>query len=430
MKPELATSWETNDDLSSYTFYLREGVKFHHGKDFTAEDVLFTFNRLLDPEVNSPARATLATIEDIVALDDHTVRFDLTGPNGFFLDSLSIYQARIIPSDVDVERLTLEAFGTGPFIVDEHLPGERTTMVRNPDYWEEGKPYLDELIFRPISEEVTRAESLKSGDVDVVYQLEPQSAADVEDHPDTVVLNIPSTSWIGMYMQTDVPPFDNKLVRQAIQAAMDRESINQAALLGLGGIAYDHPIPPSDPRFAEDIKPPDYDPELAKQLLAEAGYPNGIDITLYTSDIGPGMEGMALALQQSAKAADIRIDVQRVSTDAFFSSYWNVEPFVVTYWFGRPNPDQSLSITILSDTAYNTPHYVNLELDELIIRARGETLEEQKVTYAEIQRIMIEDVPRLIPAYQPWLYGARSNVRGVVPHPLGYPLVNDAWIDE
>ena len=430
VKPELATHWEANADLSSYTFHLRKGVKFHHGKEFKAEDVLFTFERLLDPVLDVPARATFEVIEDIIAVDDYTVRFDLKGPNSFFPDSLSIYQARITPSDIDVDRLILEEFGTGPFMIVEHLPGERTSFVRNPDYWEEGKPYLDELVLQTITEVATRAEALKSGDVDIVYQLEPQSVAGLEAHPDTVVLSRPSLSWIGMYMQTDSPPFDNKLVRQAMQAATDRESINQAALLGLGEIAYDHPIPSSDPRFCTECELPEYDPELARSLLEQAGYPDGIDITLYSGDIGAGVAGMALAFKESAKAAGIRVDLRTITVDSFLNEHWNISPFAVTYWYGRPNPDQALSIQIMSNTSWNTPHYNNAELDALIIRARGETLEDQIATYAEIQRILIEDVPRIIPAYQPWLYGARANVRGVSPHPLGWPLVNDAWIDD
>ena len=130
------------------------------------------------------------------------------------------------------------------------------------------------------------------------------------------------------------------------------------------------------------------------------------------------------------KAAGIRIDVQKVSADSLLSSYWSVEPFAVTYWFGRPNPDQALTITITSDTPWNTRHYKNPELDALIIKARGQDLEGQIETYAEIQRIMIDDVPRIIPAYQPWLYGASDDVRGVSPHPMGWPLVQDAWLDD
>ena len=427
VKPELATSWEANDDLSSYTFHLRQGVKFHHGKDFKAEDVVSTFARLVDPVLDSPARTTFETIKEVVAVDDYTVRFDLVGPNAFFLDTLSIYQARIMPSDIDPKRFVLEEFGTGPFIITEHLPGQRTVTERNPDYWEEGKPYLDEIVIQYIPEAATRAEALKSGDIDVVYQLEPQSVPGIEAHPDTVVLNTASLSWIGMPMRTDTPPFDNILVRKAMQAATDRQGINQAALLGLGQIAYDHIVPSTDPRFAPQYAPPEYDPDLARSLLEQAGYPDGIDVTLHTADVGPGMIGMALAFKESAAPAGIRVEIKRRTSDGFWTDAWNVEPFTVVYWFGRPNPDQALTIQNMSGVDWNAPRHNNSTLDDLIIKARGQTLEDQIVTYAEIQRILVDEVPRIIPVFQPWLYGARTNVRGVAPHPLAWGLVQDAW---
>ena len=313
VKPELATSWEANDDNSSYTFQLRRGVKFHHGKDFKAEDVLFSFNRLLDPVVDSGGRTLFRDIEDIVALDDYTVRFDLEGPNAFFVEYLSMEIARILPADVDSERLVLEEFGTGPFILEEHLPGERTTMVRNPDYWEEGKPYLDEIVILLLAEAATRAEALKSGDVDIAYHLEPLSTPGIEAHPDTEVLVAPPTTAIVLEMDNSRPPFDNILVRKAMQAATDRETIGQAALLGLGSLGYDHSIPPDDPLFASQYAPPAYDPDFARSLLEQAGYPDGLDITLHTGDIGPGMIEMAVAYKESAAPAGIRVEVQRHS---------------------------------------------------------------------------------------------------------------------
>ena len=430
MKPELALSWEANDDLTAYTFYLREGVKFHHGKDFKAEDVVSTFKRIQDPVLDVPIRPTFEVIEEVVIIDDYTVRFDLDGPNGFFVDSLSVYQARIVPSDVDVRRLHTEEFGTGPFMIEEHIIGERTTMVRNPNYWEEGKPYLDEFVVQFIPEAATRAEALKSGDVDLVYQLEPQSIPGLESHPDTTVLNVPSLSIIGMDMRNDMAPFDNKLVRQAMQAATDREAIVQAALFGLGEVALDHLVPDSDPRYAPQHQPLEYNPELARELLAEAGYPDGIDIVLHTADVGAGMIEMAVAFKESAAPAGIRVELKRGNPANFFEDVWMEEPFVVVYWYGRANVDQSHSIQYLSDSSWNGSFWLHEEFDSLVLRARGETLEEQIVTYGRIQEILVDEVPRLVVGYQPWLYGVRANLRGVIPHPLGWPLINDAWIDQ
>ena len=413
--PALAESWETNDDLSSYIFHLRQGVKFHHGKEFKAEDVIFSMNRIRDPEVQSPNRSLLEAVDNIVAIDDYTVRFDLNGPNGFFLDIFTVYQFFILPADVDLDRLTLEAFGTGPFILDEWLAGERATMVRNPDYWEEGRPYLDEIVLVGIAEPVSRAAALKNGDVDMVYNLETQSVADIEAHPETKVVSEASTGHIGINMDNSQPPFDNKLVRQAFQAATDRELINQAALLGLGSIAYDHSIASSDPRFAPQYAP-EYDPELAKSLLEQAGYPDGIDITLHTGDVAPGMIEMAVAFQQSAAPAGIRVEVQKQPSDAFWTEVFMQEPFVVVSWGARPNVDVLLTYIFQSDSAYNANRYSNDTIDELIERGRGETLEQQKETYGEIQRILVDDVPGIIVANQPVIYGARNNVQDAGPH--------------
>ena len=429
VKPELATSWEHNDELTSYTFHLRRGVKFHHGKEFKAEDVAFTFERLLDPVLDSPARSIFEVIKDIVVVDDYTVRYDLVAPNGFFPESLSIFQARIVPSDVDVERLTLEEFGTGPFMLAEYLPNERATLVRNPDYWEEGKPYLDELVMLNIGEVASRDEALKSGDADIVYQLSPQSIPGLEVHPDTMVLTATSFSYIGLPMPTDVAPFDNKLVRKAMQAATDRQAINQAALLGLGVIARDHPIHPDHPVFAAEHAPPDYDPELAASLLEQAGYPDGIDVVLHTADIGTGTIELAVAYKESAAPAGIRVNIKRHPSEGWFDNVWNNGLFTVVNWFGR-SPDQALSVQIHSDSAWNATRYGNPVVDELIERARAQDIEGQRESYGEIQRILIDDVPRISIAFTPWLYGARTDVRGVAPHPLGWPLVQDAWLDE
>ena len=138
---------------------------------------------------------------------------------------------------------------------------------------------------------------------------------------------------------------------------------------------------------------------------------------------------MAAAFKESAEPAGIRVDVQRVPSDGYWTRVWMVEPFTVAWWNVRANPDQALTLQYHGESTWNAPRYFNDELDSLIERARGQPLEDQKVTYAEIQRILIEDVPRLVVAYRPWLYGARTDVRGVSPHPLGWALIQDAWLD-
>ena len=431
MSPGLATSWEANDDLSSFTFHLRKGVKFHHGKEFKAEDVVFSLTRHMDPELETNGFAQYKVVDQIVAVDDYTVRIDLKGPNGVFIDSLFRNRYSILPSDLSINQLALQPSGTGPFILDEWLVGERATMVRNPDYWDEGLPYLDELVLVGIEEAATRASALTAGDVDVVWRLEPQSIPALEAHPDTMVLSVATSGNIGVAFDNRKPPFDNKLVRQAMQAATNRQLINQAALLGLGKVAYDHSINPTDPRFATEYAPLDFDIELAKSLLEQAGYPDGIDVPIHTGDVGPGMIEMVVALKESMAPAGIRIDIQRHPADAFWSDVWMVEDNVVFYWSGlAPNPDQLLTYMYHVDSPWNAWHYDNDTINGLIERARAETLEQQKVTYGELQRIIIDDAPGLVIAFRPELFGVRANVRDVDPHPLVYRSFKNSWIEK
>ena len=243
------------------------------------------------------------------------------------------------------------------------------------------------------------------------------------------MVSVASAGHYGIDMDNSRPPFDNKLVRQAFQAATDRELINQAATLGLGSITYDHPFPSNDSRFAPQYAV-EYDPELAKSLLEEAGYPNGIEIDLHTGDVAPGMIEMAVAFKESAAPAGIRVNIQRRPSDAFWSEVFMQETFVVIYWAPRPSMDTMLTQVYHGESAYNAPRYYNDTLDELIARARGETLEQQKVTYAEIQRILADDVPRLVIGSPPLLYGTRNNVQDAGPTPVRARSLKNAWLEK
>ncbi len=439
LQPELATSWEANEDFTSYTIHLRRGVKFHHGKDLKAEDVIYTFQRLLSPEIDSVVRNALSIIEEMVAVDDYTVRFDLSSSNALFMNDLAAYyHASILPSEIDGEELPLltdkfdiQTYGTGPFMLVEHLQGERTTLVRNPNYWRQGYPYLDEIVFLNIREQAARTQALKAGDIDVMTQLDLQIVSALEGEPDIKLQEVATSGWIAMPMRNDIPPFDNKLLRQAMQAAADRELIRQTALLGRGAIAYDHPIPPSHPLFsAEAAAKVRYDPDRARELLAEAGYPDGIDVTLFTGDVGPGMIDMAVAFRQGAAPAGIRVAIEERASDRYWADTWGVEPFTVVYAYGRPHPSQHLDLLYNSTSAWNAQKYQNQTVDDLVANAKSQDPESEKESYVEIQNILIDDVPQLLVAFLPQMSAARSNVYGSEPHPLGWDYLRDAWIDE
>jgi peptide/nickel transport system substrate-binding protein len=225
-----------------------------------------------------------------------------------------------------------------------------------------------------------------------------------------------------------VAPFDNVLVRKAIQAVTDREAIRQSALLGKGSVAYDHPIAPNDPHFASQYEPPAYDIELAKSLLEQAGYTDGIDLTLVTSPAGAPMVEMAVVMKERAAPAGIRINIKEVPEEEFWAKVWMQEPFTTVWWNGRP-PDAALSVVYLSDASWNESRYQNPTIDQLIVKARGQRdLAERRATYGEIQRVLIEDVPRIVAVFKPNLIGVRTDVRGIEVHPLNWPIFHAGWL--
>ena len=430
LKPMLAESWEGNSDLTSYTFYLREGVKFHHGKEFKAEDVVYTFKRLIDPEVGSPALGALISIKDIVAVDDLTVRFDLDGPNSFLPDTLSLYQGRILPSDIAIDQLAVAEYGTGAFTIDEFLPGESSVYTRNPDYWDADNVQLDGMVFFYIPEPETRVQGLKGGSIDVVGSMEIAFVEGIVSHPDTRISETGSASYLNFAMDSRVEPFDDIRVREALTLLTDREAIRQVALFGRGLIGNDHPIPPNSPYYDQSQTLTPYDPAAARALLAEAGYPNGLEIDLHTSTVGAGMVELAVAFKESAAAGGVKVNVIQAPEDKYWGDIWLTEPFTVVTWNER-NPDQAFSIVYHSDAPWNESNIKNPAVDALLAEARGQaTLEGLKAKYGELQALVRADYGRIIPVFKPIIMGLRNNVQGVEAHPNNWPYFINASLED
>jgi len=429
LQPMLAESWSTNSDGTQWTFNLRKGVKFHHGKEFKAEDVIFTYNRLF--EVESPLASVMAKPTNMVAVDDHTIRFEFDSPNAVLLEALVKYHAPITPSDVDPARFATEEFGTGPYIMTEHIIGERTVFKKNEDYWWDGHPLVDELIFVFVDSPEARAEALKAGTVDVIFDLDMESVPGLEANENTLVVTAPSGGYLSLAMDVREPPFDNVLVRRALQAVTDRQAILQAAQFGRGGIAYDHPITAGDPVFNDSCKPPAYDPELAKRLLAEAGYPDGIDLTLHTSSSGGGaMIPMATVMKEKAAPAGINIEIKNVPETAYWSEVWLIEPFTTVWWGGRP-PYEAFSVVYASGGSWNESHWDNADADRLLKAAQSAgDLEAQKEIFGELQCLVVKEVPRILPVFRPVLLGMTKEVRGLEPMWDATLSLHRAWLDK
>lgn len=425
LRPVLAESIEPNADLTEYVVKLRAGVTFHHGKELDATDVRMTFERLLDPDLGSPARAAVESIQGIEEIDPLTLKFVLSAPNAFLADAFAIYQARILPSDIDPGLYATQISGTGPFRLVEHLPGERTVFERNEAYWD-GPPPLDSVTFFYMPEPAGRLEALRAGSIEVMMPLEPSQVEGVRSAGLTVS-EAPSGGYINLAMRCDREPFTDVRVRQALQAMTDREFIRDATIYGYGEIANDHPIPPFDPHFWEGQTQPGYNVAEAQKLLDAAGH-SDLVLDLHTSTVTPGIQELAIAFRELAAMAGVTVNVVRSPEDAYWSNVWLVEPFTTVGWNGRP-VDEALSLVYRSGAPWNESYYENPEVDELLVQARGEPDQEARTElYGRIEQTLIDDVPRIVPVFKNNFIGMSTRVRGLEAHPSNWFLLHNAWL--
>lgn len=414
--PELAESWEMNEDATVHTFYLRQGVTFQHGTPFTAQDVEYTINRVLDPALGASVSASLQTIERIEIVDDFTIQFHLTAPNVTLPNVFGGPSLYIVPHDRTTEQLRSEPSGTGPFVLAERVVGERVVASRNENYWEEGLPYLDEVQLLIIPEPATQIAALTGGTVDMLYQVGLESVATLENTPDIDVVESPMGFYPLFVMNVTAPPFDDVRVRQAFKHAFDRTAMHAAILQGSGAVGNDQPIAPGTPFWA-DVQPLEYDVEKAQALLAEAGYADGLEVTLSTADIGgPRINDAAVVLQEMLKAAGITMQIDKVPAGTFYAEKYMQTPFFISWWPILPEPDGVLSLGYSAQAFFNESGWTDPDLDALIEAGRGEQdMEQRQQIYAEAQQIISEQGGVIIPYFAPYLQAIRTNVKDLTP---------------
>jgi peptide/nickel transport system substrate-binding protein len=422
LKPDLAESWTRSDDLKTWTFNLRKGVKWHHGREFDAQDVLETIKRILDPATGSVTRVNFQLIDHMEAVDDHTVRFTLKQTYAGFADLFSDRQARILPRD-KLDALSAEPIGTGPFRFKLFNPGERIELVRNPDYYMPGVPKLDGVTLRVIPESAGQVAALESGDVDLVWSLPLESIAQFKSDASVTLDSVPTSTWDGIIMNNSLEPFTDPKIRHAVSLAIDKAALVEFALNGYGTPAHTM-IPPNHPFYNKDLK---IAPDLggARKLLAESKHPNGFDITIYVPAGRPTRERTGTAVREMLKPLGINVDVQRVPWDKFITNIEGKAAFFVDGFYSRPTIDSSVYPFYSSTGSWNTTlwHYRNAEMDRVLDAARAAaSIEDQTRLYKEMQVIALDDPPGIIPYVINHVNAYRKNVKGFHSSPM-------MWLD-
>lgn len=420
LHPELAASWESNDDATEWTFHLQEGVLFHDGHELTSADVVWTYQRLIDPENPSESYATLSflTPESIVAVDDYTVRFVTADPVPELPLLITTKNTWIIPAGATSDELRLNGIGTGPFIPVDFEPVQQPHyFVRNPDYWEAGLPLEACLEFYVIQEPTTRLAALQSGEVEIVEYIDFATIPTLQTDPNVTILTTGASTSLTFSMWADTPPFDDPLVRQAMKMLVDRQAMIDTVFLGYGIIGDDNPIPPTSP-FAWRTEVPARDVEGAIALLAEAGYgpDNPLSVDLYTADFMPGVVAAAQMFAEQAAEAGVTVNVIVGPPADHWDNVWLKQSFVNSGWDPR-HPGEGLAIAYASDALYNETHWFREDYDTLIAQAASTVDPVQRADlYRQAEQLLTEEGGVLIPLFTRGVAAMRNNCTGYERH--------------
>ncbi|MGB1161965.1 MAG: ABC transporter substrate-binding protein [Alphaproteobacteria bacterium] len=408
--PELAESVES-DDAQTWVFNLRKGVEFHNGKSLTADDILANFGYHMAEDSTSAAKGLLSAVTDVRKGNDHQVIFELAGPNADFPFVMSDYHLSIRPSDGDSINMA-SGIGTGGYVLQEFSPGVRTFATRNPNYWKEGRAHFDEIEIIALNDDVARQTALVNGDIDSMNSLAATSIALIERVPGLEVKEAAGFAHWTIPMRVNAAPFDNNDLRMALKLSIDRQDIMDKILLGHGTLGNDHPISPAHRYHNSDLPQRDYDPEEAAFYYKRSGHSGTIE--LKTSETpGPGSTDMANLFAASAAKAGIDLQVSKEPEDGYWSNVWNIAPFSVSAWSGRPTEDWMFTAAYTNDTEWNETAWTSGEAaDEfngIVVAARSELDDsKRRELYHEAQRIIADNGGAIVPLFSNMI-GAASD---------------------
>jgi len=452
VEPGLVESWEISDDGLVYTLNLRKGVKFHDGTDFNAEAVKFNIERQIDP--NHPyhdtgefpyAEFTWGMADKIEVADEYTVNITLKEIFAPFLNHLAMHPAAMV-SPAAIEKhgrdISIQPVGTGPFKFASWTPGVEVVLEKNPDYWGD-PPKIDRVIYRPIIEDQSRLTELEAGGVNFIVNIPPDELARLKgDDRFTVVEQAGMHTWWVAFNHTRAP-FDDTRVRQAMNYAVNKQAIVDNILKGTGILAI-NPLPPVVWSYTDDVQRYDYNPEKAKELLAEAGYPDGFSCVFWIPESGSGMQQpvpMGTAMQADLKAVGIDCKIETFEWGTYLDKVI-VPPEDAEFdlmemsWIGdNGDPDNHLFILLSGEQwpphGYNMGFYKNDEVDALLREART-TLDQAKRTelYVKAQKLIAEDPPWMMIDHETQIVVMDKKIKDFKLHPTGPFRFENVWIEE
>ncbi len=431
---KLAESW-TNPDDTTYVFTLRKGVYFHNGREMVAQDVKNTFERILDPNAGCIARSNFTLVTAINVLDKYRVEFKLKEPLAPFLTNFTAIYTSIIPKeflDANNGSLSAAVCGTGPFKMSEFVPDNHVTLVKHDKYWMPGIPKLDGLKFAIIPDEAARLAAIRTGSVHYTT-LGPQNAALVRNNKNIEVKSYQTRDYYYLGFNFEKKPFDDVRVRRAFSLAADRDDIIKRALKGEAMLS--GAVSPTLPQWAIDVsKNPWFKRDLAKAkaLLAEAGFPNGLDVEMTVPSSYPDVVAVAQVLQQQLVEAGIRTTIKQLEIGQYVDAWRKKGHTIMAGKNGAGiDPDRSLYFFFHTSGSANVWGYSNKEFDKLVEKAKV-TLDAAKRSelYDKAQDILYSDAANLFFASPETYAFINSKVKDFSPNVANPEEFKFAWISE
>lgn len=421
----LAESWE-QPNATTYIFHLRKGVKFHNGREMTADDVKYSFDRIKDPKTAAIAKSTFKKVKSVDVVDKYTVKVTMDKPYAPFLSKLTEASTSIVCKEVVEKNGNLQQVecGTGPFTLKEMVQDSYIKLAKNPDYFIKGEPKVDGITYSIMKDESSRLAAIRTGQINIT-KLSAQTVELAKKDKNLKVISIPANLYSYLGFNMTIKPFNDIKVRQAISLAIDRDAIGKTVYNGDAVVS--GPVPPTLPKWTIDVtqeKMYKTDINAAKKLLAEAGYPKGFATEITVDSSYSDYIAMAQKMQQQLAQVGITAKIKQLEEGQYVDAWLNKKHQMMVGGNGAgTDPDRSLGFFFSTTGTANVWGYSNSAFDKLIEEGQTETNESKRVAiYDQAQKMLINDCPNIFIDVPKDYYVTTSNVEGF--NPMTYNAEN------
>ena len=411
---ELAESWEASADAKTWTFNLRQGVTFHNGKSFGADDVIASLELHVAEGSKSAAQPIVSAISAMTKITDSQVQFTLEAGNADFPYLMSDYHLLMYPAG-QIEEAIAKGIGTGLYQVQSFDPGVRMVATRYPNHYKgDSAGFFDEIEYIAINDNTARMNALMTGQVDAINRIDFKTEALLRANPALRIQEVTGNQQYTFPMLTDVAPFNDVNVRRALKYGINRQEMVDKILLGHGAVGNDTPIGPANQYYHSEMEQIAYDPDQAKFHLKQAGL-DSIDINLSASNAAfEGAVDAAQLFQSSAASGGVNINVIQEPADGYWSNVWLKKPFCACYWSGRATEDWMFSTAYEAGVPWNDSQWDEKDsarFQELLLMARAELdSSKRQMQYFEMQQILRDDGGVLVPMFANYVQAVNNRI--------------------